>query len=415
MVKRIFRSHATWIVSMGALVMALAMGVSYLGAFLSPEAHMEAFPLGIVNEDEGIVVAGQPQNRGDEVLARITVSSDVRIEWIEYGSRDELLAAMRENDIYGGMVITDGFTRHLAGIVLPGAMGEEPSAAVLELVYNEGGGSLAGAQGQQILRAAAAEVDSAARTEILAGLEGRQVDPAMVTLIADPVQVQETVAVPAPANTGHGMGSFYIAVVTVVGAFLAADVVSIGVDFVTGHTSMGPRLTRLRGEPVPASLWAMYRAKLALFLAVSVLASTTLTWFITGPMGTPVSDSWVLLGVLLLAQVAIGALTLLLITVFSLPGILIGLVATTILGVPSAMGVFPAQLMPPFYRAMGDVLPVRYLSDAVRALIYFDGNGDAGLTRGVVVLALYAAASLVLGALASWWISSRRGELPSTT
>ncbi len=357
MVKTIFRSHATWLATLGALIIALAMGMSYLGAFLSPEAHVEAFPVGIVNEDEGISVVGQTQNRGDDVVASITGSPDTgdAISWIEYDTRDELVSAMHDNAIYGGMVVPGDFTRDLASIARPGVTGDEPTAATIELLYNEGGGSLAGAQGREILRTAAEEVDSAARAEILRGLEaqGQQVEPTMVTLLADPVQIVETVEIPAQANTGHGMGSFYIAVVTVVGAFLAADVVSIGVDFVTGHTSMGPRLTRLRGEPIQASLWAMYRAKLALFIGVAVLTSAILTWFIVGAMGTPVSSTWALLGVLLLAQVAIGALTLLLITVFSLPGILIGLLVTTIVGVPSAMGVFPAEMMPAFYRALG--------------------------------------------------------------
>ena len=412
MVRTIFRSHATWLVTLGAVIIALAMGISYLGAFLSPEAHVEAFPLGIVSEDAGMSVPGQLQNRGDDVVASITANPDAgdAISWIEYGTRDELVTAMHDNEIYGGLVVSSDFTRNLASIARPGVTGDEPTAATIELLYNEGGGSLAGAQGREILRTAADGVDSAARAEILRGLEaqGQQVEPTMVMLLGDPVQVVETVEIPAPDNTGHGMGSFYIAVVAVVGAFLAADVVSIGVDFVTGHTSMGPRLTRLRGEPIQASLWAMYRAKLALFTGVAVLTSAILTWFIVVAMDTPVSSTWALLGVLLLAEMAIGALTLLLITLFSVPGILIGLLVTTIVGVPSAMGVFPAEMMPVFYRAMGNVLPVRYLSDAVRALVFFDGNGDAGLTRGVTVLAIYAGVSLVLGALASWWISRRR-------
>src|SRR5690606_22513474 len=115
-----------------------------------------------------------------------------------------------------------------------------------------------------------------------------------------------------------------------------------------------------------------------------------LTWFIVSVMGTPVSNTWAFFGVILLAMVAIGALTLLLITLFSLPGILIGLLVTTILGVPSAFGIFPSEMMPRFYQVLGDVLPVRYLSDAVRSLLFFDGRGDAGLTRGVWVLAIYA-------------------------
>ncbi|HWV35066.1 MAG TPA: hypothetical protein VNZ55_05490, partial [Thermomicrobiales bacterium] len=62
MLNRIFGKTVTWVITLGALVMALAMGVGYLGAFLSPEQHIHDFPIGIVNEDAGFSVLGQSQN-----------------------------------------------------------------------------------------------------------------------------------------------------------------------------------------------------------------------------------------------------------------------------------------------------------------------------------------------------------------
>lgn len=415
MVGNILRSKVTWLVTLGAVLMALAMGTSYLGAFLSPEDHIHEFPIGLVNEDEGVSVLGQSQNRGADAIEGITADDPERgdaIEWIVYDSRGDLIEAMHRNEIYGGLVIPADFTRNLASIVRPEMADGEPQAATIELVYNDGGGSLPGAQGREIVQTAAEQIDAEARVQILRTLQSQeqQVPPTMVALVADPVQIRETDEIPAGENTGHGMGSFYIAVVTTVGAFLAADVVSVGVDFVTGHTSMGPRLTRLRGEAIRSTLWEMYKTKLILFLAVALASASVLTWFIVSVTGTPVSNTSAFFGVILLAMVAIGALTLLLITLFSLPGILIGLLVTTILGVPSAFGIFPSEMMPRFYQVLGDVLPVRYLSDAVRSLLFFDGRGDAGLTRGVWVLAIYAVVSIVLGTLASWVMSRRRGD-----
>lgn len=413
MFHRILGKKVTSVITLGAIIMALAMGMGYLGAFLSPEKHIHDFPIGIVNEDAGISVLGQSQNKGDEAYAAIIADDPDRghaIEWVTFDSRDDLVGAMEKNELYGGLVIPEDFTRNLVSIAEPQVAGGESQAASVELIYNNGAGSLPSAQGKEIVNAAAEAIDARASGELLRRFQGQGVElkPTMIPLVADPVHIVETDLIPAGENTGHGMGAFYIAVVTTVGAFLAADVVSVGVDFVTGHTSMGPRLTRARGEALASNLWNMFLAKLVLFTGTALVSSALLTWFVVSMMGTPVSGTWTFFGVVLLGMMAIGLLTLFLITLLGMPGILVGLLFTTILGVPSAFGIFPKEMLPSLYQWLGEVLPVRYLSDATRAVVFFDGRGDAGLTTGVWVLSGYAGVSLVLGALAAWLMTRHR-------
>jgi len=407
MLNRIFGKTVTWVITLGALVMALAMGVGYLGAFLSPEQHIHDFPIGIVNEDAGFSVLGQSQNKGDEAYAAITAQDPERgdaIKWITYDSRDDLVAAMEKNELYGGLVIPEDFTRNLVSIAEPQVTGGTSQAATIEVLYNNGAGSLPSAQGKEIVNAAAQAVDARANGELLRRLQGQGTDvkPTMIPLVANPVHIVETDLIPAGENTGHGMGAFYIAVVTTVGAFLAADIVSVGVDFVAGHTSMGRFMSRLRGETVPATPLQMFIAKFSLFTLAAIISSGLLTWFVVSIMGTPVAGSLQFFGVILLGMMAIGMLTLFLITLLSLPGILIGLLFTTILGVPSAFGIFPKEMLPTVYQWLGEILPVRYLSDATRSLVFFDGRGGAGLTTGVQVLGAYAAISAVLAVVVAW-------------
>lgn len=407
MLSRIFGKTVTWIITLGAIAMAAAMGLGYLGAFLSPEKNIHDLPIGIVNEDAGISILGQTQNKGQEAYEALTAAApDLgdAIKWVTFDSRDEMVAAMEKNDLFGGLVIPEDFTRNLVSILQPQAAGGESQAASIEVLYNNGAGSLPSGQGKEILNRAAEAIDTRASGELLRQFQsqGAELKPTMVMLVADPVRVVETDLIPAGENTGRGMGAFYIAVVTTVGAFLAADVVSVGVDFVAGHTSMGRFMTRMRGETVPATPWQMFLAKLVLFTLAAVLSTGILTWFIVSVMDTPVSGTWTFFGVILLGMMAIGMLTLFLITLLSLPGILVGLLFTTILGVPSAFGIFPKEMLPTFYQWLGKVLPVRYLSDATRSLVFFDGRGDAGLTRGVWVLGGYAVVSALLAAMVAW-------------
>ncbi|HWV24696.1 MAG TPA: ABC transporter permease, partial [Thermomicrobiales bacterium] len=326
------------------------------------------------------------------------------IKWITYDSRDDLVAAMEKNELYGGLVIPEDFTRNLVSIAEPQVTGGTSQAATIEVLYNNGAGSLPSAQGKEIVNAAAQAVDARANGELLRRLQGQGTDvkPTMIPLVANPVHIVETDLIPAGENTGHGMGAFYIAVVTTVGAFLAADIVSVGVDFVAGHTSMGRFMSRLRGETVPATPLQMFIAKFSLFTLAAIISSGLLTWFVVSIMGTPVAGSLQFFGVILLGMMAIGMLTLFLITLLSLPGILIGLLFTTILGVPSAFGIFPKEMLPTVYQWLGEILPVRYLSDATRSLVFFDGRGGAGLTTGVQVLGAYAAISAVLAVVVAW-------------
>ncbi|MFD4778959.1 DUF3533 domain-containing protein, partial [Streptomyces sp. NPDC058427] len=50
----------------------------------------------------------------------------------------------------------------------------------------------------------------------------------------------------------------------------------------------------------------------------------------------------------------------------------------TILGNPSSGGVYPASLLPPFWRAIGQALPPGAGTTVVRNTVYFDGNATTG-------------------------------------
>jgi hypothetical protein len=56
----------------------------------------------------------------------------------------------------------------------------------------------------------------------------------------------------------------------------------------------------------------------------------------------------------------------------------------------SSGGTVPLQALPGFYRFVANFEPLRQIVGAVRAILYFNGAGDAGLDRGLLLTSIGA-------------------------
>jgi ABC-type polysaccharide/polyol phosphate export permease len=108
----------------------------------------------------------------------------------------------------------------------------------------------------------------------------------------------------------------------------------------------------------------------------------------------------------------IGWFTLFCVTAFGVLGEVLVVLVTTIFGVPSARGVYPAEALPSVFVELGKFLPMRYLTDGLRSAFYFDARAGAGLSSSLVALATWAVVSLVCG-LAAAEVVARRRRVPT--
>lgn len=417
MFRKILAKPLTWLIASTAVIIAVAMSLGYLGAFLGPESSVHDFPLGIVNEDAGITVLGQPRNTGEDVMSTILADdspSTGKVKWHVFESRDELVNALEANEIYAGIVIPANFTQNLAGVMQPALAGNNPQQAEVEVVYNHGGGSIAAANARNITAGVTGRIQAIAQQQVQASIQSDTIPADMLNVYASPVRIVETDLVPAVAHTGSGMAPIYVAIVATVGGLLAASILNMGVDFMAGHTSLGPRLERMRGEPLPASLTEMYLLKSLLLVVASLVGGLATTLIATRLLDLPVSSEWLFFGLVVIGMLAAGGPTLAFIALIGTPGILLGLLLTTILGVPSSGGVFPHALMPKVYTWLGTVAPVRYFYDAVRSVVFFDGRAEAGLSTWWV-LVLYAAGGLIVGYVATVLVQRHRRRVGEST
>jgi ABC-type multidrug transport system permease subunit len=74
--------------------------------------------------------------------------------------------------------------------------------------------------------------------------------------------------------------------------------------------------------------------------------------------------------------------------VLGTPGQLLAILVFVYAGLASAGGTVPLEALPPVFRTISQVEPLRQILSGTRAILYFDARSDAGLTRGLLAAGL---------------------------
>ncbi len=77
------------------------------------------------------------------------------------------------------------------------------------------------------------------------------------------------------------------------------------------------------------------------------------------------------------------------------------------LALASSGGTIPLEALPSFLRLVANFEPLRQVLDGVRAILYFNAAGDAGLTRGLVLTAGGLLFWVVVGVVVTTWYDRR--------
>src|SRR6202041_1379968 len=101
------------------------------------------------------------------------------------------------------------------------------------------------------------------------------------------------------------------------------------------------------------------------------------------------------------ATIAIG--TLVLFAALGLAGQLVALLVFVYLALASSGGTVPLQALGGFYRFVANFEPLRQILGGVRAILYFNASGDAGLNRGLILTAIGLVFWVLVGAGVTIW------------
>ncbi|MEU1276684.1 DUF3533 domain-containing protein [Streptomyces sp. NPDC005799] len=166
------------------------------------------------------------------------------------------------------------------------------------------------------------------------------------------------------------------------------------------------RATRVQTLAISSTLMVV----LSLLLGTLVLAGAV---GIMGMNSTHLLLLW-LYSVCAIAVTGTGTLTLL--AVFGTPSMLVVTLVFIGMAVPTVGATTPIEALPGFYRSLAKVEPLRQITGGIRSILHCDAQGDAGLTRGSVMMAvgLVAAALFGFGVL-GWYDGKGLHRVPATT
>jgi hypothetical protein len=183
--------------------------------------------------------------------------------------------------------------------------------------------------------------------------------------------------VPLQGGDYRGLTAFYLVVGWLVCGYLLAALLGI---------MAGSRTTTLREAGDRLTLVAAYSVAAGIGGAL-----------IVGPLLGAMTGAFAgVAGVGALVVFAAGAVTIALEELLGIVGIGVAVLVFVVLGNPSAGGAYQAELLPGFWRAIGDLLPNGAAVEALRRIVYFGGDGAGIPVLTIVIWCVIAVATTAL-------------------
>ncbi|MFJ3516980.1 YhgE/Pip domain-containing protein [Streptomyces sp. NPDC090131] len=373
-------------------LLALLLSLLYMGGIVNPNADLHDLPIALVNDDKGKPPQGQQQNLGTQITAAIAADpAGGKADWREL----TLVQAQDQLDsgqIYGALVVPAGFTDSVTALPTSAAT-KLPTITVLT---NPGKGSLGSSLASQITTQAAHRASRAVGEQLTAAA-GAQASPTAKLLLADPVEVVTQVGHPIGTHSGLGLTAFYYTLLLVLAGFMGGNVISNGVDTALGYADneIGPWHTRR--PTVPINRTQTLLLKMVMTAGITLLSTSLVMLACVAVLGMDATHLPLLWVYSYCAALAVGLGVQAINAAFGGIGQLVSMFVFIVLGLPSSGATVPLQAVPGFYRFLSHFEPMRQLSDGVRAILYFDARGDAGLTRSWIMIAVGTVLALVFG------------------
>ncbi|WP_329567584.1 DUF3533 domain-containing protein [Kitasatospora sp. NBC_01266] len=278
------------------------------------------------------------------------------------------------------------------GVVAPTAAAQQQAIGALDQVPNEAvhatpvsdqQSAVHQIKDQQLYAALLVNPDGTQDTLLIASARGKSAATAAQSIVTAveqhqgrTVQVQDVA--PLAGGDANGLSSFYLVVGWCVGGYLVASILGI---------SAGAR-------PANHARALIRIAVLALYSIVAGLGGVLIAGPILNALPGSILGLW---GVGTLVVFSVGTFTMALECLFDVVGIGVAVLIFVVLGNPSAGGVFPPPLLPPFWRAIGPWLPNGAGTSATRSIAYLGGTR---LTMPLLVLVAWAVVGVAVSLLA---------------
>jgi YhgE/Pip-like protein len=407
----LLRARAIWVapIALSTIVVAL-MTLIYFGSIVDPAAHLHGLPVSIVNEDAGAKAPTGQIAVGRQVVSALTsaqaVTSRLSLHAVSLAEAEK---RMNRGASAATIVIPPGFSASLLSLAgaSPGVSREAPTA-VIRILTNERVGSIAVGLAAGVAQPAIVEASHVIGQRLAAlstsAAKGNAVNAAA---IANPISSVVTKYRALPSHSGLGLSAFYISLLSMMCGFLGATIVHNFVDSALGYATseIGPWWTQRM--PLRITRWQTLLTKWLVSCGVIPIVTSimlTVAVFVLRMNAPHLGALWLycIFGAIV---IAVGTLTLM--AALGTLGQLVALIVFIYLGLASSGGTVPLQALSAFYRVVAEVEPLRQILGGVRAILYFDAMGDAGLHRALIMTAAGLVFWIIIGAAVTVWYDRR--------
>ena len=403
----LLRVRTVWLAPIAVTaVLMFFMTLFYIGAIVNPRGHLSGLPVVLVNQDSGGTVQGSRVNFGAEVASDLLhasgVTSRLALDEVSYARAE---AQLNSGNAYAAIVIPPGFTGSL--LYAYGLSPESAGSPAIQLPTNPRAGSMGVQLATGVAQPALQRVSSAVGSKLSAEAAKLGATPRAGVDTASPITVTTSDFRSVPPDSALGLSAFYVSLLALMCGFLGAVLVNSSIDAALGYgtSEIGPRWRQRL--PVAISRWQTLLTKWAVALVTVPILTGILLLVAVGLLGMNapyVGELWLFMS---FAGIAIAAGTLALFAAFGSIGQLLAMLLFVYLALASSGGTVPVQALPSFFRFAASFEPLRQVLGGVRAILYFNAQADAGLTRGVVLTAVGLVCWLIAGAAVTRWYDHR--------
>ncbi len=409
--RKLLRIRTVWVLpAILASVLIMLVTLIYFGSIVDPADHLHGLPVLVVNQDQGGESPAGHVNLGAETVSSFQHSSELTSRLaLQTTSLQEAHVLMNRGADYAAVVFPSDFTQ--SALALAGVSSSPTRSAprpTVELLTNPRAGTLGVSLATGVLQPALTQASQKIGAQVLAARAvSGHADPSVRALLADPVAQEVTTYRPLPNHAGLGLSAFYLSLLTIMTGFLGATIINSGVDSALGYATseIGP-WWRLR-QPLRISRWQTLLAKWAMAVVIVPVVSGVMLLAAAVILQVDAPNGWLLWLYVAFASVVVAIGTLALFAALGTLGQLFALIIFVYLALASSGGTIPLQALSGFYRFTSNFEPLRQILDGVRSILYFNAQGDAGLTRALVLTSIGLVFWLVVGTVAVRWYDRR--------
>nr|WP_024800771.1 ABC transporter permease [Nocardia sp. BMG51109] len=387
------------------------LGVMYLDYVVDPEKNLHDFPIALVNQDVGETLGppGREQrvNFGEQVAdgLRQAVPAD-KIDLRVLGP-NEARQAMQSAQVYGTIYIPSDFSKRLGilgvGSVVPGdierpiiTVQTNPRAGAFGTSIMQRFGEQAMTQVQQQVGKQLTEQVRAQLTPQPGGPPAPELSGAARIALDSPLNIVVEQFRPLPGGSGEGLTAFFysllLLLVGMVGAMIVHQLIDAALGFLP--TEWGPWY--LHYPRASISRVQTLLIKWSAVAAMAVVVSAALLG-IGAALGMPLDKPLALFLYGAFVMIAVGFTCTSVLAAIGTSGLIVNLIVFVILGLPSSGGTVPIEATPKYFQWLANFEPMHQVFLGVRSILYFNGSGTAGLTRGIWMSVLGLAIGVTLG------------------